>query len=442
MERERVREFIKMEVSDWDDDEAVATARFKAFSGQRSDWEPKYQFWKNLILNVARHLRLVIVQPHDIRNIWFNRGGLTPLCLDEVLLEMYKEGELVRMGDLEDPTTSGTLSLLLRKVRRNLTLIRASPIPSLPALLQDHLVLNTLLKERAVEVVKQLCESHWTCSCIVTMKKFQDICGGPNEASAVLSHLSETGKARYLSIHKKGFLEGIKFSLSPAPVSNTSNLDYDVLHLVTTTERLQQQLDVIDRRCEMSRKSAIASLSSGNKKVALRHARELKLATQSREKCTSLLNRVEEVLNVIVNAESTKKVSEAIQIGAQAIKENRVNLDEVDICLQELEESIESQKQVDKALESIPSSNDIDDEDIEEEFKKLELEVGGGKLQVLNPKTRVDSPTAQVEVSVESLSDALSNVKLTGNTTGESAMGNRMVSMRENKSKDLEFEAA
>jgi hypothetical protein len=39
------------------------------------------------------------------------------------------------------------------------------------------------------------------------MSKFQDICGDPEEASAVLSHLSETGKARYLSVHKKEFLE-------------------------------------------------------------------------------------------------------------------------------------------------------------------------------------------------------------------------------------------
>lgn len=58
-----------------------------------------------------------------------------------------------------------------------------------------------------MEVVKLLSESHWTSSCIVTMKKFHDICGGPEEASAVLSHLSETGNARYLSIHKKDFVE-------------------------------------------------------------------------------------------------------------------------------------------------------------------------------------------------------------------------------------------
>jgi charged multivesicular body protein 7 len=35
----------------------------------------------------------------------------------------------------------------------------------------------------------------------------------------------------------------------------------------------------------------------------------MKLALESRERCTSLLNRVEEVLNVIANAESTQKVN-------------------------------------------------------------------------------------------------------------------------------------
>lgn len=65
----------------------------------------------------------------------------------------------------------------------------------------------SIVQEKAVQVVDHLRESHWTCSCVVTMSKFQDICGGPEEASAVLSHLSETGKARYISAHKKEFLE-------------------------------------------------------------------------------------------------------------------------------------------------------------------------------------------------------------------------------------------
>lgn len=74
------------------------------------------------------------------------------------------------------------------------------------------------------------------------------------------------------------------------------------------TSSVVSQIDVLVLFLYRSRKSALASLHSGNRKLALRHARELKLATQSREKCFSLLNRVEEVLGVIADAESTKKV--------------------------------------------------------------------------------------------------------------------------------------
>uniref|UniRef100_A0A9I9EEH9 Uncharacterized protein n=1 Tax=Cucumis melo TaxID=3656 RepID=A0A9I9EEH9_CUCME len=54
-------------VLDWDD-EVVATARFKAFSGQKSDWEPRYLFWRDLILTVARQLNFLIIKPSEIKN--------------------------------------------------------------------------------------------------------------------------------------------------------------------------------------------------------------------------------------------------------------------------------------------------------------------------------------------------------------------------------------
>lgn len=63
------------------------------------------------------------------------------------------------------------------------------------------------LKDKADEVIKLLSESHWTSSCIITMKKFQDKCGGRDEASAVLSFLTGRGKALYLSISKNEFTE-------------------------------------------------------------------------------------------------------------------------------------------------------------------------------------------------------------------------------------------
>ncbi|CAL5437694.1 unnamed protein product [Camellia sinensis] len=334
----RIGELIRKEVPDWDD-EVMVTARFKAFSGQRSDWEPKYVFWRDLILKLSTHLGVFLFHPSEVKNLWFNRGGLTPLCIDHVLLEMYNAGDILRRGDLVDPT-SGRLSQILRRVVHLVGLSRASTQVDI---MEDHLILLPVLKDKAAEVVKSISESHWTSSCIITMRKFQDICGGSKEASAILSYLSGCRKVQYLAINKGEFMEGVKVSLLPEAVSSITSLDCDVLHLISTAEKLQQQLHVY-------RKLALASLQSGSKKVALKHARELKLSSESREKCTTLLNRVEEVLRVIADAESSKKVSEAIQIGARAMKDNRINVEEVQLCLEELEDAIDSQKQVENVL--------------------------------------------------------------------------------------------
>ncbi|KAJ6940706.1 charged multivesicular body protein 7 isoform X3 [Populus alba x Populus x berolinensis] len=373
-----VKEFIRKQVPDWDD-EIMATARFKAFSGQRSDWEPKYFFWKDLILKIARHLDLFIIQPSQVKEEWFNRGGLTPLCLDHVL-------------------------------------------------------------DKTARIIKCLSESHWTSSCIITMSKFQGMCGGPSEAAPLLSYLSGLGKAQYFSISKE-VIEGVKISLSSASVPAISSLDLDVLHLISTAQKLEDQIDVIDRRYEMSRKSALASLNSGNKKVALRHAREMKLASESRERCTSLLNRVEEVLNVIANAESTQKVTEAIRIGAEAMKRNKITVEEVEHCLEELEESIDAQKQVEKALESNPISG-IEDEDIEEELEKLELELESENLKI--SKVEVGNTSGEMDAlgSTDSLTDALSNLKLHDGSARESASQKSPLPTRTKNSKHAMLEAA
>lgn len=407
----RIGELIRKEVPDWDD-EVMVTARFKAFSGQRSDWEPKYVFWRDLILKLSTHLGVFLFHPSEVKNLWFNRGGLTPLCIDHVLLEMYNAGDILRRGDLVDPT-SGRLSQILRRVVHLVGLSRASTQVDI---MEDHLILLPVLKDKAAEVVKSISENHWTSSCIITMRKFQDICGGSKEASAILSYLSGCRKVQYLAINKGEFMEGVKVSLLPEAVSSITSLDCDVLHLMSTAEKLQQQLHVINQRWEMYRKLALASLQCGNKKVALKHARELKLSSESREKCTTLLNRVEEVLRVIADAESSKKVSEAIQIGARAMKDNRINVEEVQLCLEELEDAIDSQKQVDNVLESTSSYTGIEDEDVEDEFKKLELEleVGSDSSQVCISKVGVKSVREEMEDQkiAESISDALSNLSL------------------------------
>lgn len=62
----RIEEWIRKELgTDWDD-EVKMRGKFKAFSGQRTDWEPNFIFWRDLIINLARHLRLFIIRPSQV----------------------------------------------------------------------------------------------------------------------------------------------------------------------------------------------------------------------------------------------------------------------------------------------------------------------------------------------------------------------------------------
>ncbi|KAJ0565378.1 putative Snf7 family protein [Helianthus annuus] len=396
-----VREVILKEVPDWDS-EVTVSARFKAFSGQRSDWEPRYQFWKNLIIKIVRHLGIFIIRPSVVTNVWFNQGGLVPLCIDHVLVEMYNSGDLLCSSDLIDPK-SGQLTQLFHKVRHLLPLSK----PAFPS--EDEFIVSSVLQEKSDEVVKLISEDHWTSSCIITMSKFQVICGGPKQASVILSHLSKCGRAKYAAIRRNDLIEGVKVSLSSKTISGATTSDYDILHLTWTAEKLQLQIHMIDQLCNKSKTSALASLKSGNKVSARRHARELKLSSERREKCDVLLRRVEEVLRAIADAEDSKEVFEAIKSGTKAMKDKMITIEEVQQCLDDLDETITSQKQVEKVLGSVPPYYEDFDEDIEDELDKLMEESRNTSADGAAREDETTSGTA------ESLSSTLSALKLADN---------------------------
>nr|XP_043621566.1 charged multivesicular body protein 7 isoform X1 [Erigeron canadensis] len=396
-----VREIIEKEVPDWDSD-VMTSARFKAFSGQKSDWEPRYHFWRDLIIKIANHLDIFIIRPSVVKNVWFNKGGLIPLCIDDVLVEMYNCGELLSCSsDVIDPK-SGQLTRLFRKVRHFLPLSK----PAFSS--EDDYIVSTLLEEKSDEVIKCLVDDHWTSSCIITMNKFQVICGGAKEASVILSHLSKHGKAKYLAIRREDLIEGVKVSLSSKTVSGITSSDCDVLHLTWTAEKLQVHINMIDQRYVKSKMLALASLKAGNKAIALRHARELKQSSESREKCDVFLRRVEEVLRAIADAEDSKEVFEAIKTGTKAMKDKIITIEEVQHCIDELDDTISSQKEVDKVIGSVSSYEEFD-EDIEDELDKL--------MEADNKMSSADGTIREHEISetAESLSQALSDLKLADN---------------------------
>ncbi|XP_075502859.1 uncharacterized protein LOC142540518 isoform X1 [Primulina tabacum] len=420
-EAEAVADFVRKEVSDWDD-EVKGQARFKALSGQRSVWEPLYFFWRDLIIKVARHLGIFLICPSHVQSLWFHRNGLSPLCLHSVLVEMCQAGVLLPLSSAHPPTVTSHLSHFLRKSINFLVSRPSISNDDSLTLSGDSYILAALLEERALEVIKTLSENHWTISCVITMRKFQDICLGSKEALVILNYLSTHGKAKHLVMNTAERIEGVKVCLTTeGAVANASSMDYSVLHLIWTAEKLEQQLNVIDQRYHKTRNSALAFLKSGNKIVALKYARELKQVSLSREKCTALLERVEKVIQVIADAESSKMVSEALQISSRAIQENQITVEEVELCLQEIDENIHSMKQVDSVLESSPVYTDLVEEDIEDEFKKLQQEISGETTTQFSNKNGDDNNNSVEAPDMSSTTDllgkALSNLNLKDDTS-------------------------
>ncbi|KAL6598790.1 hypothetical protein ACP70R_046050 [Stipagrostis hirtigluma subsp. patula] len=410
----------------WDDpDGADHRARFKAFTGQRGDWpQPTLLFWKDLILRVARRLRLCSAPAHLVSAP--THRLLFPLPSHQLFMVGFRssefphdgghkcsevmraDGDVLPKSELIDPS-SGSLYQLVRRMSQMAVVSRR------PVAQDDILVFKSFVEERAADIVRQLSDSHWTSTCVVTISKFNSFFSDREDAHAALCYLTQSGKARYLVARKQDPVEGVKFALAAAQAPAVSKLDHDTLHLVWAEERLQQQLDVLDRQWEISRRRALASFKSGDKQASYRYVRQSKLFSQSRNRCTPLLERVEEVIGLIASAESSKKVYEAIQIGIQAMKEHNVSIEEVNIHLKEVDELVAAQREVDAAIgspKSVPLHSLDGEDDIEEEFRMLEAE-----LHDEIPHVQVQEPILHVNAeppdeAVESLTSNLSKIKL------------------------------
>jgi charged multivesicular body protein 7 len=208
------------------------------------------------------------------------------------------------------------------------------------------------------------------------------------------------------------YLQGVKFSLMAAQVPAVSKLDHNTLHLILTEEKLQQQLDVLDRQWQISRRRALVSFKSGDKQSAYRYVRQSKLFSESRKRFTPLLERVEEVISLIASAETTKKVNEAIKVSIQAMNEHHVSVEEVNEHLKEVDDLVATQREIDAALGSVILQSMDSEENIEEEFMKLEAELQDEFPHVQEDPVSHANEEFPNDEDVDSLSNNLSNIKL------------------------------
>lgn len=395
-----LRAFLETEVPNWKEDD-FARGRFKAFSGQKQDWDEKLSFWADLIVKAARHLDLVVIDTLVVKQKWFIRDGVVPMGLEHVLVEMKKSGELnteeQALGGR--PSTLQWVGAILKKTISWAGIGYAETEPPV----EDRLVVMPILQEKILRFLQVFAEGHHSSERIATLAKIKELCGGSEEAEFIVGRLLLQTKARYVRVAGGDQIEGFKISLNEKPVTPVSENDCHNLQLHWTMEMLQLRLSTLDGRISMARNSVIKALKAGFKREALRYVRSMKLLQLSREQCAGSMDKIDYVLNLIADAETTKKVSEAIHVGTTAMKENHVSLEDVQHTLSELDEAITLQRETEEALAGAPlSTSELDDDAaLDDELALLEEELGPELTLPDVPKDPVAALDAQNPQSLQ-----------------------------------------
>ncbi|KAL3691709.1 hypothetical protein R1sor_005360 [Riccia sorocarpa] len=372
-----LQDFLEQEWPEWKDDD-FARAHFKAFTGQKQDWEERMNFWKDAILKVTRHLNLLIIDTEDVQQKWFLRDGFVPLGLKHVLVEMNNSGELETVDQFLG-TPRSAVEMITTLLRQALTWAglgaQSDQYSETEPHLEGRLVVRSALQERAALFIKSVRENHLSPVCIMTSARIKELCGGAENAELIIGYLLLQKKAVFVTLDGDDNVEGFKLSLNDKQVSAVSENDRHLLQLQWTLEMLQIRLNTVESKIAATKTELIRVAKAGDRRDALRRLRNMKLLQASRDQCAGFMDKIEQVLGVIADAETSKKVSDAIRVGTAAIKDNHVSIEDVHSCLDELDEAITVQRETEDALGAQISGTEEDNTLFEEELAALEKEL-------------------------------------------------------------------
>lgn len=196
---ERIYEFLKLQVPEWEDDE-VMLARFGSVDRTDPWFVSRSNFWSSLIIRVSQHLKAIVISAEEIKLEWFRKGGLLPMDLDDVLEGMLKKGQLQKLETALSKTAWFSFPTTFSWTVR--TLMGTPPSTS------GMFVVTSVLKERAEAVAGSLLQqAAFSSDFLITSQKFQKLCEGEQAAALIMRWLVMERMAIHISLKGTDHLE-------------------------------------------------------------------------------------------------------------------------------------------------------------------------------------------------------------------------------------------
>ncbi|XP_023936654.1 charged multivesicular body protein 7 [Bicyclus anynana] len=368
----------------WSDDVRMNAlfAPFRLRSTNPESWEMKMKFWSDMVRQWCRYKMDPIVSAADVRCV-FQRRGRTAACLDIVVEEMFRNGELSPITKYQQILHNGPegwvrwgarlafkpAALALTAVTSLLPARHATDANGLPKASVDstqRFVLESAVKDQAIEFLNNFPSGEDRIGTIEELMRASGSSFSREVFEVYLGYLVAQGMAV-----KQG--DVVKLAEPNKKVTPVTELDEALVKLMSTETRLSGEVKRLSREVATADLEAKADLKLGNKLAAKNHLRKKLKAQQRLGRCEAALENIQELVLQAKNTDFNTAVVDTYRTSAQAMKrtmkDGGLEEDSVYDTMDNLKEVMDSYNEVEKALGG--TLDDLDTAELEQELNEL-----------------------------------------------------------------------
>ncbi|KPJ12757.1 Charged multivesicular body protein 7 [Papilio machaon] len=382
----------------WSDDVRMNAlfAPFRIKTANPESWDMKMKFWSEMVRQWCRHRTDPVISAADIK-FAFQRKGRTPACIDIVIEEMYRNGELAPISKYLQILHNGpegwamwgariafkpavfavstVLSLLPNRTQLDSDGLPKASIESTQRFVLESAVKMNKKLMRLKNGYKHRGKQKKVCMDCVNEGMCKkgvntDMTADRNEQATQFLDNFPPGEQRLGTIDELmkitqwgGDRETLEIILGYLVSQGAAVKKGDVVKLVTIQKRGTQ------KSCREKERN-VTSLTLTGAKNHLR--RKHKISTRA-QRCDAALENVRHLLHQMREVDSNAAIVDTYRTSSQAMKrtmkEGGLEEDSVFDTMDELKDVLETYNEVEKALGT--TVDDIDTAELEQELKEL-----------------------------------------------------------------------
>ncbi|KAM3956880.1 charged multivesicular body protein 7 [Aphomia sociella] len=390
----------------WSDDVRMNAlfAPFRIKTANPESWDMKMKFWSDMLRQWCRSKKDPILSAADAK-FAFQRKGRTCACMDIVVEEMYRNGDLSPITKYQQILHNGPegwvrwgARLAFKPAAFAITAV-TSLLPARQALDNDGLpkasidatqrfVLESAVKEQATELLENYPTGADHIGTIDELMKNCNFQQSRETFEILLGYLVAQGAA----VKKDDVVKIAEPHKKASPVTET---DEAMVKLMLAETRLESDATRLSRELEAAAAQAGASLQLGNRLAAKNHLRRKHHIQQRLTRCEAALDNVRQLLQQMKEVDVNATIVDTYRTSSQAMKKGMkdggLEEDAVHDTLDSLKEVMDSYNEVEKALGT--TVDDFDAAELEEELKELLASGGAGGGTPAKPQKEAAKPS-------------------------------------------------